>query len=456
MIACKNSIVWTAPLRGLLTCCLIAHLFGCTTYGRIDNDPMARASTGSNYSVRAFTDRFNRGENSVMLAFSGGGTRAAALSYGVLKALNEIIVETESGRISLLDGVDTISSVSGGSFTSAYYGLYGKRIFENFESNFLRKDVQGDLIHRLANPFSWFKISHRTEWAINYYQQTLFKNATFADLQEAGGPLIIINASDVAGGVDFWFTQEHFDLLCSDIDSFPVATAVAASSAVPGLFAPVVLENFKDCPQEEPQVIEQARAAAAQRPELELVLRGMESYADKEKRPYIHLVDGGITDNLGMRGFLDVSQLSGGMVSYFRQRGRTPPKRIVVMSVDASTESAYEINQSNRIPPVTEVVSAVTKLQLHRYSAATLALMRRELRSWSKELAAAGHPVETYFIRIDLEQVEDPEERDFLNRIPTSFSLTDKQVDALIETGGHLLRNNPEFRRLMADAGFTP
>jgi hypothetical protein len=49
--------------------------------------------------------------------------------------------------------VDVISSVSGGSFTSAYYGLRGNRIFDEFEECFLRKNVGGPLLGRVFNPF---------------------------------------------------------------------------------------------------------------------------------------------------------------------------------------------------------------------------------------------------------------------------------------------------------------
>ncbi|MEE8514761.1 MAG: patatin-like phospholipase family protein, partial [Gammaproteobacteria bacterium] len=73
----------------------------------------------------------------VGLAFSGGGTRAAAFSYGVLETMAEVTVRWEGRELRLLDEIDTISSVSGGSFTAAYYGLFGDRIFEDYADKFL-------------------------------------------------------------------------------------------------------------------------------------------------------------------------------------------------------------------------------------------------------------------------------------------------------------------------------
>src|SRR4029077_19760195 len=92
----------------------------------------------------------------VILAFSGGGTRAAAFSYGVLEALRDIEVTTASGaRTRLLDEVDVITGVSGGSFTALGYGLYGDKLFDLFESSFLKRDVQGTLVRRISNPLNW-------------------------------------------------------------------------------------------------------------------------------------------------------------------------------------------------------------------------------------------------------------------------------------------------------------
>ncbi len=86
------------------------------------------------------------------VAFSGGGTRAAALSYGVMQELRDTRVRIDGKEQRLLDAINVISSVSGGSFTSAYYGLYGDRLFVDYEQRFLRSDVEGALKRGLAEP----------------------------------------------------------------------------------------------------------------------------------------------------------------------------------------------------------------------------------------------------------------------------------------------------------------
>src|SRR5262245_34256537 len=115
---------WTQILPALL-------LAGCAHYPV--NAPLTRAALETGYRFTNLPHTNNSDSLFIVLAFSGGGTRAAALAYGVLEELarTQIVWEGRSGR--LLDEVDLISSVSGGSFTAAYYGLYGDRIFSDFE-----------------------------------------------------------------------------------------------------------------------------------------------------------------------------------------------------------------------------------------------------------------------------------------------------------------------------------
>jgi NTE family protein len=349
--------------------------------------------------------------------------------------------------------VDTISSVSGGSFTAAYYGLHGDGIFEDYEEVFLRKDVEGALIKRVLNPVHWFSSTGRTELAVEYYENQVFKGATFSDLKQKDGPMVVINASDLGYGVRFSFVQEYFNLLCSDISGFPVSRAVTASSAVPILFHPVVVENYSDCGSEPPEWLKTAREEYKDNPEMELVVDGLETYFDRDKRKYAHFVDGGITDNLGLRALYEVTELSGGMTAYMKKYDRKPPRRLVLIAVNASTDPEPDMDKTNVQPSLEETINAMSDIQLHRYNVATIELMNRTLKDWAAELSTSGRPVETYFILLDFKDVPDPKRRRFLNQTPTSFSLTDEQVDSLIETGGELLRNNSEFQRLLSDLG---
>jgi NTE family protein len=188
-------------------------LSGCASYGVIDNAPLTEATATEPYSIKNVHARNkNSGDIFLLLAFSGGGTWAAALAYGVMEELRDTTVIIDGQPRRMLDEVDTISSVSGGSFTSAYYGLYGERTFEDFREDFLTRNIEGDLVRGLFNPLRWFNTKGRTEMAVQLYDKHVFHGATFADMQRADGPLILINASDLGYGVRFSRTFQVFCL----------------------------------------------------------------------------------------------------------------------------------------------------------------------------------------------------------------------------------------------------
>ena len=428
-------------------------LSGCASYGVIDNDDLSGAESAQAYSLHSSKGRRDSGDIVLTLAFSGGGTRAAALAYGVMQELRDTTVVVKGHRNSLLDEVDTISSVSGGSFTSAYYGLYGDRIFKDYEQAFLRRNVEGSLIRGLFNPLHWFSRSGRTEMAIKYYEKEVFHNATFADMQRQEGPLILINASDLSYGVRFSFVQEYFNLLCSDISNYPVARAVAASSAVPVLFNPVVLENYRSCKGQKPEWLLAAKKRAANDPELSQIVEGLESYYKEDKRQYAHFVDGGITDNLGLRAPYEIVKTFGGAKSYIKKIGLSRPNRVLFISVDASTTPVPKMDSSRKQPSLKETIGAVSDVQLHRYNTDTMDLMDKSLTRWARELSKGGKRVKPYFVQLGIKDVSQPGEQHYLNTIPTSFSLSDEQVDRLIKAGRELLRNNPDYKRFLASLG---
>ena len=439
----------TKPYFAILAFVLLS---GCASYGVVDNTPVEMTDPSTGYSVKEKISGGNRSNDlSLMLTFSGGGTRAAALAYGVLLELRDTTVEVDGKSHRLLDEIDIISSVSGGSFTSAYYGLFGDRIFDDYEEVFLRRDVQGRLVKGLLNPLQWFKSTGRTEVAVRLYEEAVFHGATFADMKREGGPLILINASDLGYGVRFSFVQEYFNLLCSDISTYPVARAVTASSAVPILFNPVVIENYQDCKKEKPAWLIAAEKRAEGDAEMTMTVDGLNTYFKKDKRQYAHFVDGGITDNLGLRAIYEVIEIAGGAKAVVEKaRRHTPPSRMVVISVNASTDPEPLMDETNKQPSLEETVSAISDVQLHRYNVATLELMKASVKRWANELSTPAGPVKPYFIEVGFHDIVEPERLRFFNQVPTSFSLTDEQVDELIAAGRELLRENPTFQQLLA------
>jgi len=335
---------------------------GCSSVGKVDNEPVSQLPTGGQrYSASHHVrERRPTGDTLLLLAFSGGGTRAAALSYGVLEELRDTHYQLNGQDVRLLDEVDKISSVSGGSFTSAYYGLFGDQIFDDFKEVFLYKDVQGDLTSKIFGLFEllgrMFSTTSRTEIAIDYYDKYIFRGKTFADLQNSEGPLILINASDLNSRSQFIFVQGQFDFLCSDLSKFKVARAVAASSAVPVLFPPILLERHEDCHYQKPQWLSKAEKRAEQEDNQRLKesVSALNYYLEIDNPPYVTLLDGGITDNLGLRTILKAVGFSGGVQKIYdtRYKSHKPPKHMVAIVVDASATSETSIGKSKTLPSI--------------------------------------------------------------------------------------------------------
>lgn len=387
----------------------------------------------------------------VFLAFSGGGTRAAAFSYGVLRELAHIQVMTEKGPRSLLQEVDVISSVSGGSFTAAYYGLFGDKIFEEFEESFLRRNVEGELLASVLNPVNWFRLLSatygRSDLAAALYDKILFKNATFADLRRPGAPVVVINSTDLATGVRFPFVVWSFNLICADLDSYPVSRGVAASSAVPVLLSPITLKNYAGtCGYQQPAWLEDALKEKGITSSRKTEARTFMEYLDRKKRPWIHLVDGGISDNLGLRTFYNSVNLMGDPHRAFAELRHPVVRRILIISVNANASPTSEWIFERAAPGLSEVIGAVTSDQIGRYSTDTMEIVGSAFKRWTKQISTPDRPVTMDFVEVSFQAVQDETKRSYLNNIGTNFDLDDEQVDSLISAAREVLRESPELK----------
>ncbi len=138
-------------MPALLIVALLLLLGGCAT--RPVNPPITQADASTGYRFEVRQAQVKNKDNVLVLAFSGGGTRAAAFSYGVLEFLRRTeIVGPKGNKGRLLDEVDVITGVSGGSFTALAYALYGEKLFDEYEQRFLKRNVQGEIISRTLSP----------------------------------------------------------------------------------------------------------------------------------------------------------------------------------------------------------------------------------------------------------------------------------------------------------------
>lgn len=66
-------------------------------------------------------------------------------------------------------------------------------------------------------------------------------------------------------------------------------------------------------------------------------------------------------------------------------------------------------------------------------------------------MSTPEHEVKSYFIEVSFEEVPQPQLKLFLNKIPTSFNLTEEQVNTLIKSARDLVSADPEYQQLLTD-----
>ena len=272
---------------------------GCAHYH--DNPSLETISLTTGYRYSVVRLQPTNEKPFVILAFSGGGTRAAAFSFGLMEELRLVEYTAKDGsKRNLLDDVEIISSVSGGSFTSAYYALFTERFFSEFPQRFLYRNIEGGLILKLFNPYNWVRLASpdfsRIDMADEYYSDTIFERKTFADLlkkPKGSVPFLVLNATDISINHRFEFTQDQFDFLCSNLSEVTVSRAVAASSNFPVAFAPLTLDNYKNDCGPLPEWIGPA-LDREQNPKRRVAeATSAKSYRDADRR-FVHLLDGGL------------------------------------------------------------------------------------------------------------------------------------------------------------------
>jgi NTE family protein len=443
---------------------------------RAINPPLSRSQGTNEQRFEGLERRRGEHDDLVILAFSGGGTRAAAFAYGVLEALRGIEVTTRSGgKTRVLDEVDVITGISGGSFTALAYGLYGERVFDVFESGFLKRDVQGALIRRMLNPVNWPALWSaawgRSELAAQLYDEILFHGATFDELERAGGPVVAVGATELTTGARVVFLPQNFDVMCSDLGSIRLSRAAAASSAVPVVLSPVTINNYGGtCGYREPAWL---RAFAEQgnppRPAGRMLRRlaELEQLDDASQDRYFHLVDGAVSDNLGLRGVLDYLEA----FEALRLAGKPTPldhlRRIIIFVVNSASAPSLDWNTTEESPAAVSILVKAAGVPVDRYANESIELLRDIDARWTAERAvrdsaafnkardpslawvANAPDADIHAIEVSFRMLTDEKERDYFNELPTSFALPAEAVDRLRAAARRIILASPDFQQML-------
>ncbi|GIL05398.1 MAG: hypothetical protein BroJett031_19180 [Betaproteobacteria bacterium] len=443
---------WLSRLSGIASLLGVLLLAGCSTFHPWVNPP-AQGDTDL-----ARTARTEERPVLVAVTLSGGGARAAAFGLGVLRELKATEFTLQGKPTTLLDQVALVSGVSGGSILAAHFAAFGDDSLTRFESEYLLQDFEGHLIQLALSPIRLFRLSspwYGRSHVLAERLETLYRGLTYADLlNRERGPDLLVTATDLTTGASFEFTREQFALICSDLAAVPLSFAVAASSAVPIVLTPMTLRNHAGhC-----SVPEDALPAPLENSYRTRLIRSTaESYLRSVERPYIHLVDGGLADNLGVRTIMDRLLVAGSISGSLR---RAPPgsiRKIVLIAVNSERELVESIDRSDRVPSIPQVIDALVYGAGARLTQITLGMMEDDMRRWRREVfeqrGTQGSPfaadAELHVVSVSLHNVEDGDTRRGVLSIPTAFTIRSEEVRKLVQAGREVLRASPEFQRLL-------
>jgi len=460
------SVIATTVVRLASACMASALLLACSTTRPWINEPDRNPTPAPLPLMHAEAQQAAPvREHPIVaaVALSGGGARAAAFGLGVLEELKATRFEIGGRETTLLDEVGLVSGVSGGSILAGYYAAFGDEVFTRFEKDFLLVNFQNGLLRQAVSPSTLYRLTSPWWGRGNVLQErldTVFRSVTYGQLRtRRPWPRLLVTATDLTTGVPFEFTSEQFALICSDLDSVPLSFAVAASSSVPLLLSPMTLRNHAgSCARPEQEQLPGNGDRNLSARMLHLIAQ---SYSDAGARPYLHLVDGGLADNLGVRGLVDHTAAGGSLRESFRHLPPGSVHKIVLVSVNSERDFGERIDDTDRVPSTGQVLTALVFGAGSRYTKETIEIVQDTVRRAQAELAAErgrdGSPfaadAELHVIHVSLHDAPDPALRNALLHVPTSFEILPVQARQLIAGGRSALRESQQFQRLRHSLG---
>ena len=462
----------------------------------------------------------------VVFAFSGGGIRSASFGYGALTGAHRTAVGDDKGG----DGghpfdkdIDVVSGVSGGSFTAAAFATHRDKLFpapggtDYYRDNFLAHDFFADLISIYLEPWHWQwmlpSYASQDELA-KIYAAIPFSSASdtvfapsYGDLAKKGRPLLVVQATDYGNEQPFTFTQPDFDLICSDLNAYPVGNAVAASSAFPVLFSPIRLTNhhfdgsrgycathrpsWVDRVLDAPEPLELSRLYARARVANDYLPPKSGAAKPKGDPPRsVFLQDGGVTDNVALRGFSNTvisnfgtSDTGEGMWTEQTRAaacrgGWGRIKHVAVVVVDGEAQPDNKVATLPYLSDLLLILNVTGSALIDANGFETMLatdsltkLMSNRLSQLECDGIPAGHPVTPWFARVSFQDLAqdtvlpaaacgntDAEHCTLgdVARSDTSLDLSPAQVDALIDAGRSAFQCNRKLAQFLQAVSAKP
>ena len=463
----------------------LALLSGCGT-----NPTEYPLATGQANQTQAPLDA-NPDHPLVVMTFSGGGSRAAALAAAVVERLNNLHYMAGSETRSLSEDIAVVSSVSGGSVYAADLGLNGPAHAGSFMRRIQDYDGIGWLERRALDPFTWLSLQFEGKTRIDLLQEMiedlLQTHATMTAINQPGKQLTLLNATDMVAGQVFTFDRPTLDDVCMDYDRVPVSLGVTASAAFPIAFTPVLLRDdsylASGCPGQRNahlayltplqtaggpyanlETYRTARYRQALRNEI-VVKQGSGDQVPPYRTPvYLRLVDGGVADNSGLTALRRALLAVGAPADIGRLTAQGRLRHLVVIAVNARSDPKSDLDTSPQYTTILTMANGISGALVDSASSNSAALFQDFIKLLINDRDSLVKQGQTqanfavYPISIDFDQLPNATEAERqkqlqVKSIATSWTLKQGDVKLLSDVAGELLWRHPCFRLLVADIG---
>lgn len=409
----------------------------------------------------------------VGVAFSGGGTRAAAFAYGVLAELDAIEIRQAARRQSLSHNIRIVSGTSGGAVLAAYFGLRGPDHFQDFRERFLVQDVEKSLHTSVGSPPNMVRAvrggMNDLDRFARWLDENLFDGATYSDLYRDHAILVWLNATDIHYGEPFLFTRDTFAALCSDLGTVRLADAVAASAAFPVAFLPIEVMAFGSaCEHEVPDWQTRALGDPNAPVRLSAHARTLAAYRSYDEPTRVRLLDGGITDNIGITGLALTRASADTPHGPLSARQAVRVDNLVFIATDAGKSSKPVWAARAAVPNLVQIGPALANATVAASVRKGFDALQLALADWHQDIIhfrCGLSDEEVLDLRGSLDDWDcanvtmtvqllsfrdlDDDQQRRLDAIPTRLALPGAQVDLLIQAGRETVRKNQAIQQAL-------
>jgi NTE family protein len=128
----------------------------------------------------------------------------------------------------------------------------------------------------------------------------------------------------------------------------------------------------------------------------------------------------------------------------------------VIVMVNAETDTDRSVDLTADVPSLAQVTRALVDIPINRYSYETELVGRQGIAAWHERMRESGRPLDLYVLEVSLKNVADPQEREFLNAVPTTLQLPKPTVERIRRAAHELLEGSADFQRLLDSLSTSP